>query len=487
MSPARRFVLGNTIDGFRLVEKIHVGGMAVLWRVEHPDYDFPLLMKVPLLRHGESSATIVSFEVEQMIMPRLEGPHVPRFVAAGDFDKPYLVMELIAGRSLDKRIAELPLPAAEVAALGARIAIALHDIHRQHVLHLDIKPDNVLIRDDDGEAVLLDFGLSHHEQLPDLMAEEFHVPIGTGAYISPEQLHEVRSDPRSDLFALGVLLYFFATGEHPFGDPVRVSGWRRRLARPPLPPKHLRPDLPDWLQETILRCLEIDPAARHQSAAQLAFDLQHPEAVGLTERARRTRRGGMWAAASRWLGRWRLASPQTPAVSGQLARAPIVLVAVDLSPGMEALWEAMRVSVLRVLQGEPGARLACVNVIKASRLTMNEVDVGAGSPHLQRLIELKAWARPMRLPADKVTYHVFETPDPAAALLEFARANHVDHVVMGARSSSALRRYLGSVSSQVVAEAPCTVTVVRLPGANRDRSDNTSQDGHVSGTNEIPE
>lgn len=89
-----------------------------------------------------------------------------------------------------------------MAAIGGKIATALHDLHRQHVIHLDIKPSNVMVRES-GEAVLIDFGLSRHEELPDLMAEEFHVPIGTGAYISPEQLLYNRSDPRSDLFALG--------------------------------------------------------------------------------------------------------------------------------------------------------------------------------------------------------------------------------------------------------------------------------------------
>ena len=128
-----------------------------------------------------------------------------------------------------------------------------------------------------GEAVLLDFGLSHHDQLPDLMQEEFRLPFGTAPYMSPEQLRGIRNDPRSDMFALGVLLYFFSTGVRPFGESETLRGMRRRLWRDPVPPRGLRADYPHWLQEIVLRCLEIEPAWRYPTAAQLAFDLSHPE------------------------------------------------------------------------------------------------------------------------------------------------------------------------------------------------------------------
>ena len=85
-----------------------------------------------------------------------------------------------------------------------------------------------------GEAVLIDFGLSHHNQLPDLLQEEFRVPYGTAPYMAPERLLGVRDDPRSDLFSLGVLLYFFTTGVRPFGESETMRGMRRRLWRDPL-------------------------------------------------------------------------------------------------------------------------------------------------------------------------------------------------------------------------------------------------------------
>src|SRR5260370_17772052 len=125
----------------------------------------------------------------------------------------------------------------EVAEIGAKIAFALHDVHRQHVIHLDLKPSNIILRDN-GEAVLIDFGLSHHEQLPDLVGEEFDDPVGTGPYVAPEQVLRDRGDPRSDLFALAVILYFLATGERPFGQQQTAAASNPRISPTPFPPIH---------------------------------------------------------------------------------------------------------------------------------------------------------------------------------------------------------------------------------------------------------
>jgi nucleotide-binding universal stress UspA family protein len=251
-----------------------------------------------------------------------------------------------------------------------------------------------------------------------------------------------------------------ALGAWPFGDPTRVSEWRRRLWRDPDPPRRLRPDFPPWLQEIILRCLEVDPGARHATAAELAHDLEHPQQVTLTPRAERTVRDRRVPVTTRsFRARDEPAAP--PGGAGHPA-SPIVMVAIDVAPAQEALAAALRAAIRRILQTEPGARLACVNVLKVSRIRVDDLEDAQGrNLHLQRLAELERWARPLRIEPDRVTYHVFESPDPAGALLAYARRNGVDHVVMGARGSSTLRRYLGSVSSRVVAEAPCTVTVVR--------------------------
>jgi len=460
---------GLTIDGFELVAPLHEGGMATLWRVAHPDHAFPLLMKLARVGYGEAATQIVGFEVERMILPTLRGPHVPRFVAAGDYqDQPWLVMEHLSGDTLRPLLDQAPLPSQQVAELGALAAAAIHALHQQEVIHLDIKPSN-LLRRPDGSVALIDFGLSHHAHLPDLLAEQFRVPIGTAPYIAPEQVLGVRDDPRSDLFALGVTLYHLATGERPFGNPGSEAGLRRRLYRDPVPPRAIRPDIPRWLQETILRCLEPDPDARQATAAQLAHDLQHPEQVALTERADRNHRDGRLTVMKRWwrnLGRDR--EPRS-AVSTHLEEAPLLMVAIDLKHEDAALCTALRGTVQRIVSTFPHSRLSCVTVMRTARIGLDSnLDAEGRNRHVKRLIALRDWIRPLALDEHRVTFHVLEHSDPAHALLDYARGNGVDHLIMGARGVTGMRRILGSVSAHVVAEAPCTVTVVRAPAREGD-------------------
>lgn len=470
LPPVAALEAGMVLDGFRLEERLHQGGMANLWSVSRVEplagEDFPLIMKVPRIKGGEDPATIVGFEVEQMLMPALRGPHVPRFVARGDWTRQaYIVMERIQGQSLRPRLDEAPLPLDEVVEIGSRVATALHDLHRQHLVHLDIKPSNIMFRAS-GEAVLVDFGLSRHDLLPDLLEEEFSLPMGTGPYMSPEQIQFVRNDPRSDLFALGVMLYHFATGERPFGQPSSVRGLRRRLFIEPVPPRAIDPDLPRWLQEIILRCLEVKPERRYQSAAQLALDLQNPAGLVLTRRADKLETSGGIKTLKRWFFALGSEPPVQASVTEHMARSPIVMAAVDVENATPALLEQLRETVRRIVQTEPGARLACVSVMKTARIGMDELtDKDGKSVHVKQLIALKHWARPiskaLKLEDGRLTFHVLEAPGAADAIIEFAARTRVDHIIMGARGSSALRRYLGSVSAQVVAQSDCSVTVVR--------------------------
>ena len=459
-----RLAFGTVLDGFTVGELLHNGGMAILWQVTHPDHPAPLLMKVPRLFEGEDPAAIVSFEMETMILPRLVGPHVPRCIATADFEnQPYIVMEQVPGTSLLPKLKALPLPVDEVAAIGARVATALEALHRQHVVHLDIKPSNILFRPS-GEAVLIDYGLSRHDQLPDLMEEEFRLPYGTAPYMAPEQIMGIRGEPRSDLFALGAMLYFFTTGVRPFGDPQRMRGLKRRLWEDPIPPRKLRKDCPPWLQEVILRCLEVEPQRRHASAAQLAFDLHHPAQVALTARAQKMARDP-WSRRMR-----RRFNPEYQprvgrSLAEQVAAAPIIAVAVDLAEQRPQVAEALRTTVGHILATVPGARVACINVWQQKLLGLDTtLDAHGQNKHVQRLVELKHWAAPLRLPEGRITFHVLEAHGPADALLDYARTNQVDHIVIGASAGSTRSKLLGSVSAAVAGQAPCTVTVVRPRG-----------------------
>ncbi len=452
------------IAGFTLGPVVHRGGMAVLREVTHPDHPGPLLMKLPKLAEGEDPAAIVSFEMEQMILPRLTGPHVPKCYGTGHEPTPWIVMERIHGGSLLPMLKRLPRAPAEVAAVAASAADALDGLHRQGVVHLDVKPSNILRRgSDDGPMVLVDFGLSRAAMLPDLMEEEFRLPYGTAPYMAPEQVMGIRGDPASDLFALGVLMYFFVTGRRPFGDPQRMAELKERLWSDPVPPRAIVPECPPWLQEVILRCLEPAPDRRPASAAQLAFDLRNPEAVALGPRAAKLRRDP-WSK--------RIQRRFHPDFQPQLRRhaaalpqrdAPIVAVALDLDDMSQEMSSALRDTVGRLLAIRPSARVACLNVLRTNLLRPdNTLDREGRNKHVQRLLELRHWSAPLALPEYRLTHHVLEAVSVGGAILEYASQNRVDHLILGAKAGGITQRVLGSIPTEVARDAPCSVTIVRV-------------------------
>jgi eukaryotic-like serine/threonine-protein kinase len=449
------------LTDFRLIGPFRSGSMAELFEVESPSGE-PCLLKRPKLGFGSHPACYAGFETEQMVLARLTGPHVPRCLAQGEDEQgPWLVVERIAGDSLEVVAANAPLPLAEVARLGILLADAVHALHRQNVVHQDLTAAHVLLHPQ-GHAVLIDFGLACHGDLPDLAGSEGEGPLGTPAIIAPEQVVGVRGDPRSDLYATGAILYRLATGRYPFGAANSWWGLYRRRWLDPLPPRALNPQLPTWFQEIVLRCLAVRPERRYASAAQLAHDLAHPDQVVVGERGGRTRRGGLWLAAKRWWSERSLeVGPARPL--RQLERAPQVLVAIDTDDHNELLAEALRVALRRLIAHDPHWRVTCVGVLEASVLTEQDEGGTIGrSLHTGKLAALHRWAHPLALPRERIRYHVLTGGDAATCLVDYARGSHADHVVMGARGSSALRRYLGSVSARVVAEAPCSVTVVRV-------------------------
>ena len=444
---------GAEIDAFRLGECVHVGSMASIFRLAGPKGELPLVMKIPRLGAGERSANVVSFEQCRTVLGALaQSPHHPTLVAYGDVETtPYLVMERVEGTRLDAWTKRAPLAATEVAALGHALALALHDIHRQDVIHLDLKPTNILYRLD-GTATLIDFGLSCHRHLPDLLAAEFHSPVGNWVYMAPEQIGGERCDPRSDLYALGALLYELATGRRPVGAPTRVSQLRARLHALPTPPRALAPGVPAWLQEVILRCLENDAAKRYQSAAQVAFDLANPGQVTITQRGERVERAGVMARlAARLKARSYVPAAPPPPVNAPTPR-PVVVVVIDADDTGEPLFEALRLAARRrVVDGR--SRIACITVVPPAAALSDDTPTGR---HIKQLVGLRRWAKPLGLPEECVTYHVLESDEPVRALLDYAAVNEVEEILLGG----------GKDASHIVTQARCTVTVVRAPAVS---------------------
>jgi len=458
--------IGEVIDGFRIDERIHAGGMGVVYGVTGPGAEFPMVMKVPRLGPGEPGESVLTYEVERMVLAGLKGPCVPRFVAAGDIaDRPYIVMERVEGRSLSEWVGQGPVAPEEVARLGTALAGALHALHQQEAIHLDLKPSNVIIRPD-GEAVLIDLGLAHHAHYPDLLAEEFRRPIGSAPYVSPEQVLGVRNEPRSDVFALGSVLYELATGRLPHGAPTTIRGLRRRLSRDPVPPRALVREIPEWLQEVILGCLEPTVGRRYATAAQVAFDLSHPDQVAITARGRRLRRAGLAVRFRRWFRAAGYEEVPFARPSSHLSGASIILAAVATAHTNEVRNEALRATVRRLLAAEESTRLACVTVIRPSSEFAGGADSeSATAQRIRHLVLLRHWAEALRLPEQRISFHVLESETPAVALLDYSRNNQVDHIVIGGQPPGAPLRGLISVAARVAVEATCSVTVVRPPGA----------------------
>ena len=496
-------VPGTEIDGFRVRECIHAGGMAHIYAVEYaassalkntsedtvkavktgelvelvkageddaskgapsarrPGFD--MAMKIPRMTAGDGAENMVSFEVELQILPVLSGSHVPRFVAAGDLLRlPYLVMEYVHGQTLQHWLdAPTRCDMPTIARLGAAIAHAAHSLHQQNVCHLDIKPANVLIKGD-GNAVLLDFGLSCHAHYPDLLAEEMRQAVGSPAWIAPEQVVGVRGDPRSDIFAIGVMLYELATGELPFGTPTTSGGMRQRLWMTPAPPRKHRPDIAPWLQEVILRCLEPEASNRYPSAAHLAFDLSNPDQVLITDRGERTEGTPLRTHMKRWIRAAGMHYTPSPLPTQQIEDTPILLVAVPHADTSDATLYSLRQAVARSLGIRPGARLACVTVLSPSASSTSDSDRSETTLHRQHMARLRQWAQGLDLAAHPVSFHVLEASDVAQALVLYAVSNHVSIMIVGAATHGLqTQRFFATVPMRVARDAPCTVILVK--------------------------
>lgn len=466
----KRLEPGTELDGFCIGNCLHAGGMAHIYAVSYADQrpaPFPMVMKVPRMRAGDGAENIVGFEVEHQILQVLQGRHVPRFVAAGDLmTLPYLVMEHVAGQTLqqhlDTHTEQRTRPSAqEIAQLGAAVARAAHSLHQQNACHLDLKPANVLMHPD-GHAVLLDFGLSCHAHYPDLLAEELRKAVGSPAWIAPEQVVGVRGDPRSDIFAIGVMLYELATGELPFGNPTTDAGMRQRLWMDPAPPRRLRPDIPAWLQEVVLRCLEPVAAQRYPSAAHLAFDLEHPDQVHISARGEQINGTSFFTHFKRWVRAAGMHYAPSPLPSQQIEEVPILMVAVPHHDVSDATLYSLRQAVARSLGLRPGARLAVVTVISPNQTSSTDSASSETRVHREYLTMLHQWAQPLNLEGHQTSYHVLEASDVANALVRYAEGNQVSMIVMGAATHGLqMQRFVATVPIKVAMDAPCTVILVK--------------------------
>lgn len=458
------FQEGKVVDGFVLGAEVHRGGMASLYTATKEGIDVPILLKIPRVGRDQPVESLIGFETELTILRSLKSPHVPKYLGSGNMaTRPYIAMERVDGRPLEDLIQEGKVFSIdEVVKIGADLAQAVQSLHAQDAIHLDIKPENILI-DDKGKLTLIDFGLSHHARFPDLLAEEMRKGIGSAPYISPEQVTGIRSDYRSDIFSIGVIMYELLTGELPFGNPQSMSGLRKRMWAQAFPPRAIRKEIPRWLQEIILRCLEPRAADRYQSAARLRQLLRDHESVTLTERADRVDPLSFWENLKRMFRAAGYEPSPSPRPSVGNYDAPLMIAAIDTRQSDEDLRERMQTTAKNLLQAYPESRLICLSTIASTPTFEGKQESETASGIVRgHLVQLMEWAKPLKLPPERISYHVLEALDPASRIVEFAKDNDASLILIGAshKLPNKVTPWRTSMT-KIVEEAPCSVHIVR--------------------------
>jgi serine/threonine-protein kinase len=275
---------GSQLDHYRLENLVARSGMASIYRATELKSGRPVAIKIP---HPEVEADPLFFDRfkrEEEIGKKLDHPGVMKVYADDERTRVYMVMEWVDGRLLRQILIEqkkLPIDRAIRIALG--ICEALEYIHSKGVVHRDLKPENIMV-DANDHVKLIDFGIAGSVGMRRLTFAKLTQAMGTPDYISPEQVKSKRGDARSDIYALGVMLYEMLTGEVPFHGPNAFAIMNDRLLNNPVPPRELNPEISPQLQEIIYRAIERKPENRYASAREFAHDLRNPSEVGVAER-----------------------------------------------------------------------------------------------------------------------------------------------------------------------------------------------------------
>ncbi len=272
---------GLVLDGrFVIGEPISRSGMATIYKAHDLHDRETVAVKVPHLRCEADPAFFARFQREEEIGRCLNHRFLLRFVPVdGAKSRPYLVTEYLRGCTLAHLLeSRRPLPEADALRIASLLCEALSYLHRQGVVHRDLKPPNIMVCCD-GSLRLLDFGIASAVAARRITLTRFASTIGTPDYMAPEQVRRQRTDERTDLYALGTVLYEMLTGSVPFQNENPWVALNDRVTGDPPAPRQLNPILTPQAEEIVLHALQREPAARYPSAAAMQRDLDAPERV----------------------------------------------------------------------------------------------------------------------------------------------------------------------------------------------------------------
>lgn len=274
---------GEQLDDYQLETLVASGGMADVFRATNLRDGSAAAIKIP---HPQAECDVIfhdRFRREIEIGVRLQHPGIRRVFPTAGHSRLYMAMEWLDGRLLRQVLAEegqISVPRAVVIAL--EILAALDYMHSHGVVHRDLKPENLML-DADDHVKIIDFGIAAYAGSRRLTFGKLSQVMGSPDYISPEQVKNKRGDARSDLYAVGVILYEMVTGETPFHGANPFAVMNARLAASPRPPSEINPEIPAELDWIILRALARDPNHRYATAQEFAYDLAHPDEVQIAD------------------------------------------------------------------------------------------------------------------------------------------------------------------------------------------------------------
>ena len=272
-------MIGKTISRYRVTAKLGAGGMGEVYLAHDERLERDVALKVLPAETLADEVARKRFRKEALALSKLNHPNIATIY---DFDTQdgvdFLVMEYVEGTTLSEKLSNGPLSEEEATKLGRQVAYALEEAHEHGVIHRDLKPGNVMVTPK-GQAKVLDFGLTKLVQPVSETAlteslTETPAAAGTLPYMAPEQLQGRQVDARTDIHALGLLLYEMSTGRRAFREELTTRLADAILHRAPVTPRAINARVSPELERIILKCLEKDPENRYQSAKEIGVDLR---------------------------------------------------------------------------------------------------------------------------------------------------------------------------------------------------------------------